>query len=206
MIRAMFFVFALLIASPSIAIEPPSLDYGKMPAGSYKLDRTHANVIFKISHLGYSDYIGRFNGIEGMLDFNSDDITKSKISVSLDPTTVDVNNKELESKLIGEKYFNAEKFPQITFTSTKITSTGPTTGIIDGDLNFLGVTKPVRLQAKFNGGGNNPFAGVPQLGFSANASLKRSEWGMTELVPAVGDKVDLIIEVEFHYQDKKTTN
>ncbi len=208
MIRIFSFVFLLLFATSAGAVEAEalSLDYKKAQSGNYKLDPSHTNVIFKISHLGYSQYIGRFNDIQGTLNFDSNNIANSDLTVSIDPDSVDVNHRKLEGELKGAKYFNTETFPDITFIATSIKPTGPTTGIITGDLNFHGVTRPVQLQAKFNGGGKFPFTGTPVLGFSATTTIKRSDFGVTESIPLVGDEVALEIQTEFHYEDTKTMN
>ncbi|TAH35911.1 MAG: polyisoprenoid-binding protein [Alphaproteobacteria bacterium] len=212
MIRILTFVLVLLSAGIAHAADAmpefkqPSLNYKTMQSGTYRLDPSHTNVIFKISHLGFSQYIGRFNDIKGTLSFDANNITNSDLSVSIDPDSVDVNHRVLEGELKGEKYFNTSSFPDITFEATSVKQTGPTTGIITGDLNFHGVTKPIQLQAKFNGGGKFPFTGTPVLGFAATTTIKRSDFGMTEGIPLVGDEVAIEIQTEFHYEDAKTMN
>jgi len=110
---------ALLMASPALAAEPVA----KLPpeaAGNYVLDKSHANIIFKLSHLGFSDYIGRFNNFDAKLTLNTTNIAASVVDVTITPASVDTNNAELEEKLRGEHYFNITQFPEIKFTSTQL--------------------------------------------------------------------------------------
>ena len=97
----------------------------------------------------------------------------------------------------------AEKFENATFKSTKIEKLGVDTGIIHGELTMLGKTKPLKLQTVFNGHGDNPFSKKKTLGFSATTIVKRSEFGMDAYLPAVGDEVELVIQVEFQKQEDK---
>ena len=109
----------------------------------------------------------------------------------------DTNLAELVKKLVGADWFDAAKFPSATFVSTKVEKTSATKGKVTGDLTIHGVTKPVVLDVTFNGAGQNPIAAVPQLGFSATTKIKRSDFGVAQYIPMVGDEVTLTIESEF---------
>jgi polyisoprenoid-binding protein YceI len=175
-----------------------------MPSGVYKLDPTHASLVWKVSHLGLSDYTARFTDFDAELDFNSEDITSSNLSVSVNPASVKTDypnsdEKDFDKKLgYGDDWFNADKFPRITFESKEIAKTGDNTGTVTGHLNFLGVTKPLTLDVEFNGAyESKPFGNVPALGFSATTTIKRSDWGFDTYIPAIGDEVEVMIETEF---------
>jgi polyisoprenoid-binding protein YceI len=175
-----------------------------MPGGLYKLDETHASLIWRVSHLGLSQYTARFTKFDADLMFDGQDVTKSKVRATIDPTSLKTDypypeEKDFDKKLIdGKQWFNVAQFPSITFQSTKIEKTGDTTGKMTGDLTFLGVTKPVTLDVTFNKAlGNHPFQNKPALGFSATGSLKRSDFGMDAYIPNIGDEVEVILEVEF---------
>ncbi len=195
--RILALLVALLISAPAFA-SGPSRQLTADSSGSYTLDKAHASIIFSIKHLGFSDYIGRFNDFDATLNLNGTDPSKSVLSVTIKPGSADVNNAELEEKLDGENYFNIAKFPEATFTSTEIKMTSRTRGTIKGDLTMLGVTKPVTLNVTLNGAGINSYANAYTVGFSATATLKRSDWGMKTLVPQVSDEVQLIISAEFN--------
>ena len=195
-------MFATLATAPAYANDMTA--WKDMPAGVYTVDKTHASLIWKVSHAGLSNYTARFKSYDAEINFDPADITKSTVTAKIDPTTLETDyvataEKDFNKNLITkEEWFNAGKFPEITFKSTKIEVTGENTGKIHGDLTFLGVTKPVTLDAKFNGAyAVQPFSKKPALGFSATGSITRSDFGLSTYVPMIGDKVDIVIEAEF---------
>lgn len=178
--------------------------YKDMPAGVYKLDKGHASLTWKVSHLGLSNYTARFTRFNADLTFNPEKPEDSKVVVTVDPTSIKTDypfadKKDFDKVLVeGKEWFNSKAFPKISFESTKIERTGENTGVMSGNLSFLGVTKPVSLNITFNGAMiKQPFSKKPALGFSAQGILKRSDWGMATYVPNIGDEVELLIEVEF---------
>lgn len=188
---------ALLLALPAQA-DSPARRLTAESTGTYELDKDHAFIVFSIKHLGFSDYIGRFNAFDAQLELNGTDPTKSSLSVTVMPESVDTHNQELEVKLRGPNYFNIAQFEKATFVSRQITMSSRNRGTITGDLTMLGITKPVTLDVTLNGAGHNSYANVYDVGFSATATIKRSDWGMTTLIPQVSDEVKLIISAEFH--------
>ena len=207
-------IFAVALAVFGLISAPVTAQdmnpYSELPAGVYNLDKNHASLIWKVSHAGLADYTARFKSFDADITFDPTDITKSTVTATIDPTSLETDydiaandgkdfNKELST---GEQWLNAGKFPQITFTSTKIESTGDNTGKIHGDLTFLGVTKPVVLDAVLNGAYlAQPFNQKPTLGVSATTTIKRSDWGFSTYVPTIGDEVTIIIEGEFNKND-----
>ncbi len=187
-----------LTSACALAFDAPSTSLAKAPSGTYEIDPTHTNVLFGINHMGFSQYYGRFNTISGKLNFDAKAPEKSKIDVKIDIASIDTNNQKLEAELIGEQWFDAAKFPSATFTSTKIEKLTDTTGKVTGDFTLHGITKPVVLDVTFNGAGQNPFMKSDELGFSAKGTIKRSEFGISQYIPMVGDDVALTIETELH--------
>lgn len=181
--------------------QPPSLpgtkDFSKITSGEYTLDKSHANVVFKINHLGFSNYIGRFNHFDAKLNFDAAAPEKSKLDVTIDVNSIDTNHEKLETDLKTEKFFNTAKFPTATFKSTTVTRSGDK-GTVIGDFTMMGVTKPVTLNVAFHGAGVGPFSKKETLGFHATTTIKRSDWGLNALVPMISDEVQLEIEVEFN--------
>lgn len=174
------------------------------PAGVYGLDLTHASLTWRVMHLGLARYTARFAKFDSTLEIDPAKPEAAKLTVTIDPTSIRTDypnaaTKDFDKALATEeRWFNAGKFPTITFASTKIERTGERTAKVTGDLNFLGVTKPTTLDVTFNGGmASHPFAKVGAIGFSATGKLKRSDFGMTALLPGIGDEVDLQIEVEY---------
>ncbi|MBV6633343.1 MAG: YceI family protein [Alphaproteobacteria bacterium] len=175
-----------------------------VPSGTYVLDPTHASIIWKVSHLGLSDYTARFNRFDATVDFNVEDPAASSVQVSIDPTSVDTDYPNAETKDFNAKlayqadFFDADQFPAITFTSTGIEVTGDRTAIIRGNLEFLGVSKEIALDTTMNGFlENHPFANIPAIGFSGTTTIDRTEWGMGWGQGAVGNEVEILIEAEF---------
>ena len=190
-----------ILATSAYAV---SEKYQDMPAGLYRLDKTHASLTWKVSHLGLSNYTARFTRFDAEIDFKPQAPENSRVMVTIDPTSIETDypypeKKDFDKKLVQKaEWFNATKFPEIKFTSTAIEMTGENTAIMTGDLTFLGVTKPLSFSVTFNGAmKKQPFSKKPTLGFSATGSLKRSEWGMATYVPNIGDGVMLLIEAEF---------
>lgn len=185
-------------ASVASVVYPVNTEAGRIKQGEYTLDPTHANVIFSLSHLGFSTYYGRFNDISGSLDFNDADPEASRLFISIEANSVDTNNATLEAMLKAENMFNAEAHPSITFVSTAIETTGENTGIVTGDLTIAGTTMPLSLTVTFVGSGTNPVSGTKTVGFNATGTLVRSAFGLKEWLPIVGDDVTLQIEAEFN--------
>src|SRR6185369_2506958 len=115
--------------------------------------------------------------------------------VTLNPASVDTHNAKLEGEI--RDWFKVTQFPTVTFKSTKITRTGPSTGEIEGDLTMLGQTHPLKLAATFQGASTHMMKKTPVFGISAVGTLKRSTWGVSYGIPMVGDDVELQIDAEF---------
>ena len=172
-------------------------------AGTYKLDPTHASLTWKVNHLGLSFYTARFTRFDATLEIDPDKPTGAALAVTVDPRSLRTDypfadKKDFDKILIeSPDFFDANKHPEITFVSTRVEQVGETTAKVTGDLTLLGVTKPVTMDVTLNGQKLHPFAKKPAMGFSGEAKLKRSDFGMTHLIGGVGDEVRLIIEAEF---------
>ena len=184
----------------------PGTSLEGVKSGAYSIDNSHTNVLFSLSHMGFSHYYGRFNTIEGTLNFDAKAPEKSKLDVKIDIASVDTNNHKLEEELRGPNWFDAGKFPKATFTSTKVEKISDTKGKVTGDLTIHGITKPVVLDVTLNGAGQNPMMAVPELGFSATTQIKRSDFGIAQYIPMVGDDVTLTIESELHLPAETKTD
>ncbi|MDJ0938751.1 MAG: YceI family protein [Woeseiaceae bacterium] len=173
-------------------------DFSATPSGTYALDDTHGYVLFSYSHFGFSNPNVGFNRFDTTLDLDSDNPENSTISVTIDAASIDSRVEEFNGHLNGENYFDTANHPEITFTSTSVSATGDNTFDVTGDLTIKGTTKPVTLAATINKAAKHPFKGMPTVGVSATGTLLRSEWGLGNYAPAVGDEVTLHIEVELN--------
>lgn len=166
-------------------------------AGEYGVETHHTTVTWQVSHFGMSAYTGRFDGVQGRLQFDPKKPEASSIKISIDPKTVATGFVPMDQQLQGEKFFNVAAFPQITFASTKLVKTSARTGKMTGDLTFMGVTRSVTLDVIWNGARKHPVMVGPWLGFSATGVIRRSDFGLKNLLPMVGDDVTLSIQAEF---------
>lgn len=166
--------------------------------GQYQLDPSHTSVLFKVSHLNLSTYIGRFNQMDASLDFDPDKLTQTNLQATVSTSSVDVNNKSLEDSLRGDTWFDSERFPQATFKTISVEALEKANEFLfNAEMTLKGITKPIQFKATFHGGANNLLTGYYTIGFSATGSIKRSEFGIDEYIPMVGDNVDIEIYAEF---------
>lgn len=164
-------------------------------AASYEIDPAHTYPNFTVSHLGFSTMHGRFGKTKGTLEMDIDKGTGS-VNIVIDTASINTGFKKRDDHLRSPDFFNAVEFPEITFKSTKATFTGKTKAKIDGKLTIKGVTKPVSLNVTHIKCGPHPFNKKQVCGFDANASIKRSDFGIKYGLPGIGDFVKLNFEVE----------
>lgn len=172
----------------------------ELPSGEYIMDKTHGYVVFSYDHLGFSKPILRFDDIDAVLTLDSTDPTQSKVSVKIDPASINSGVARFDEHLVGEDFFNVAKFPTITFESSDLSQLSSSKGTLTGNLTMKGITKPVTLNVTLNKAGENFRSGNPQAGFSAKGTLNRSDFDLGAYVPNVSDAVELIIEAEFGKQ------
>ena len=178
----------------------------QVPAGDYKLDPTHASLDFKVNHLGFSHYTARFTDFDAKLKFDPAHPETSSVEATIDPKSLTLPRPPagFKDELTGKAWLDTAQYPAITFRSTKVEVSGANTARITGDLTLHGVTRPVVLEATFNGGYvGHPMDPHARIGFSAHGVFKRSEFGIGYGVPAPGstmgvsDEVEVQIEAEF---------
>ena len=173
-------------------------EIASLRSGAYVLDPDHASINFKINHLGFSTYVGRFNEFNASLDFDPENIGNASLEVIIEVGSLDVNNPEFAEDLKGSGWFDVENFPQAIYRTNSCTETGETTFVCQGDLTLHGVTAPMALDVTFNGGGRNFLTRKYTLGFAAYATFQRSVFGVDQFVNfGVGDDIQLEIHVEF---------
>lgn len=165
-------------------------------AGTYQIDVPHTQTFFSVNHMGFSNSTGFFRVKEGTLVFDDADWSKSKVDVTLDIASLQFGDKTWNEHVSDAKFFNVAKFPTARFVSEKVEKIDATTGKATGTLTLLGVSKPVTLNFTKNKVDKNPMSNKPYAGFSATATIKRSDWGMTAYLPNIGDEVKLRIELE----------
>lgn len=185
---------------------PPAPVKTEAPAGVYALDPAHADLSFKVNHIGFSNYTARFTRFDAKLVLDPADPTRTTVEATVDPRSLALPSPPagFTQALLGPDWLDAGKYPQITFRSTSVELTGADTARIHGDLTLHGQTKPIVLEAKFNGGyAGNSFDPHARIGFSAHGAFKRSDFGVSYGLPppnstmGVGDEVTVALEAEF---------
>ncbi len=165
-------------------------------ADSYIFDPHHTSVVWTANHFGFSNPSGKFSEVEGDLMLDEKNPAQSKVNVSVKMVNIFTGYSNFDNHLKGADFFNIEKFTTATFVSKKVTITGKNTAKVVGDLTLLGVTKPVTLNTKLNKIAVSPITQKRTAGFTANAVIKRSDFGLNYAIPSVGDIVKLVIEAE----------
>lgn len=183
---------ALMASSAAFASAP------KIESGSYSVDPMHSKVGFEVGHLVIASVEGRFDQVGGTIEMGKK-IEDTKINAKIDVKSVSTGNVDRDKHLLGPDFFDAQKFPEMTFVSKKVTGS-PSALKVAGELTLHGVTKPVTLEGKYLGNvvdmyGNNKVA------FVAKGKINRKDFGLTwtkavEAGPVVGDEVSIDLKVE----------
>ncbi|WAU77843.1 YceI family protein [Acinetobacter sp. TR3] len=162
----------------------------------YKIDPTHTATVFSWNHFGFSTPSANFTDIQGTIKVDNAKPANSSVEVTIPLSSVNTNVVALDKEFQEEAWFNAAKYPNITFKSTKVETKDKKHFKITGNLTVKGVTKPVVLDAILNKQGEHPMAKVPAIGFNATTSFNRSAFGIGNYVPNVGDKITVNITTE----------
>lgn len=179
-----------------------------VPAGDYKLDKAHSTLIFRLSHMGFSKYTARFRRFDAQLRFDPRNLTATQLTATIDARSIETDYPDsaydFNGELQGEPFLNAGQFPEIAFRTTRVEDLGNHALRVHGELTLRGVTRPIVLEATYNGGYvSHPMDPNARIGFSAQGVLRRSEFGISGGIPAagtnlgVGDQVAVVIESEF---------
>lgn len=163
---------------------------------TYRIDPNHTVVLATWNHFGYSNPSANFGGANGTIVYDAAAPEKSSVEVVLPMSGLDTFVPKLDEHLKTADFFDAEKYPQATFRSTGVKSLGDGRLEVTGTLDLHGVQAPVVLEAKLNkaaaGEGDRP----AKIGFDATATVKRSVFGISRLVPMIGDDIALRITTE----------
>lgn len=199
-----FFILSLIVNLSSCAsvltplITPKvKTEISSLKPGQYRLDKSHATVLFKVQHLGLSTYVGRFNDFDATLEFDPKNIEAASLNAIIEMGSVDINDQDLKQTLMGGAWFNQKNYPQAIFTSKSVSAVNENTFEFTGELDWRGVQKPIVMTAVFHGGANNILTGKYTLGFSATGRFNRSDFGMSDYIPLVGDEISIEAYAEF---------
>ena len=182
-------MLALAVASQPLAVQ----------ADNYAVDPSHTSVIFGISHMGLSYTYGRFNKVAGTYVLDEANPAASSFQMTIQTASIDTNDTTRDGHLSGPDFFNAKEFPEIVFQSTEVKAEkndkGETIYQVAGDLTIHGVTRKVTLPLRLLKVGPG-MQGEMRSGFLCETRLARSEFGMTNMIPTIGDDVAVTISFE----------
>ena len=169
---------------------------------TYTIDPTHSTAGFKVRHLMVANVKGEFSGVTGTVVYDAENPANSKVEAKIDATTVHTRDEQRDGHLKSADFFDVEKYPTITFVSTKVEKTGDSEAKVTGDLTIHGVTKEVVLDVE----GPAPEAKDPwgntRSGASATTKINRTDFGLVWNAALetggvlVGEQVSLTLEVE----------
>jgi len=182
---------------------PGQMDTSRVQAGTYKTDKSHSLVGWRLNHFGFNDYFGIFGDVDATLTIDPTNLSAAQVEAHI-PINPVVASQALRDHMLRDgkdggkpDFFGSSQAPA-HFVSTSVTPNG-NSARIDGNLTLNGVTKPVTIEAEFTGAGNS-MRGVPTVGFEGTATIKRSEFGLATAVPLVSDEVELDITIAFEKQ------
>ena len=186
--------------TPPAATAPVATDPAVAPvqaqSGTYTLDPMHTIVLAQWNHMGFSNPSLNFANGTGQLVYDAANPSASSVQVTFPLSDITSFTPDFDTHLGGADFFDSAKFPEASFKSTAVTSTGTNTFTVAGDLTIKGITKPVSLDVTLNGAGPHPVTKAPSIGFDATGTVKRSDWGLDYAAPAVSDEVKLRITTE----------
>lgn len=166
----------------------------------WQIDPSHTAVVFEVEHFGYSEVTGVFPTVEATIDnFDPEDLDTAKFSVTLDATAITTFWGPRDEHIKSPDFLDVAKFPEITFVSTAVKTTGDGTADVTGDLTIKDVTKPVTFKATVNKIGESPvMPGTQVAGFTLTGEIDRTEFGVDTYAPAVGAVMPVTINVELN--------
>ena len=168
-----------------------------IPSGTYAVDKSHTYVVFSYLHQNLSYPLLRMTDIDGELELDSIAMENSKASIAIAVNSIRTNLDYFDDELASRKFFHADKYPHITFSTHSYRPLNDSLGELTGYVTIRDVTRPITLTVTINGAMEHPMMNMPVIGFSATASLNRSDFDLDRFVPMVADEVEITIESEF---------
>jgi polyisoprenoid-binding protein YceI len=159
------------------------------------VDPQHTFPVFEVSHYGFSLQRGRFNRVSGTIVLDPA-ASRGSIDIAIDATSLDMGLADWDEKMKSAEFFATARHPRIAFHADTLIFDGERPVRADGTLTLLGIGKPVSIAIDKFHCGQNRFSGKSQCGADATALIRRSDFGMTSLLPGVGDEVRILISVE----------
>jgi polyisoprenoid-binding protein YceI len=165
-------------------------------ADSYQIDGAHTAAVFKISHLGFSNTWGRFNGVSGSVVWDDANLEGSSVAVTIATASVDTGVAKKDEHLRSGDFFSVKEFPEMTFVSKSIAAKGDNLYDVTGDFTLHGVTKTITIPVTKMKEDADPMGKGRRIGFDTEFTIVRSEFGVSYGTPNIGDEVTIIFSTE----------
>lgn len=162
---------------------------------TFKIDPVHSFVTFKVRHMNVSNAYGEFKDLKGSLVYDKDNVANSKFEVEIDANSLDTKNPKRDQHSKSPDFLNVKQFPTITYKSDSVKKLSDDEFEMTGQLTLHGVTKPLTSKLKKLGEATDP-KGVHRIGGESTFTIKRSDFGMTGMMNALGDDITVTIAVE----------
>lgn len=165
---------------------------------NYKIDPVHSSVVFKVSHLGFSNIYGMFSNVSGSFVVDKDKPSNNKIDLVIQADSIETFNEDRDKHLKGPDFFNVKQYPEITFKTTQVEKLKNGLLKVTGSLNMHGKTKTVTFDLSPNRSGKD-LKGVERTGADATFSLKRSDFGIDYMLKgenSIGDDIQVMVSIE----------
>ncbi len=172
-----------------------------MAAKPWQIDRAHSDIFFTVRHMVISKVRGRFQKWEGTFLYDPENPASSRVDITIDAASIDTNEPKRDAHLRSADFLNAEKHPNLTFKSTRVTPKGSDKYLLAGDLTIRDITKPVTIEVEHLGQAKDPW-GQQKVLFSGKVTIEREAFGATwnQALEAggvlVGKNVDIDIEIQ----------
>jgi len=162
----------------------------------YRFDPPHTQIFFSADHQKFSHPVGRLKVKDGWFQFDDRDFSTAKVDVEIDMKSADIGDDKWSETIRGGQLLDADKYPTARYTSKSVEKNGDNRGVIHGDLTLHGVTKPVDVEFTLNRVGNDPYRFKQKAGFSAKATIKRADFGISRYTDVIGENIELRFEIE----------
>jgi polyisoprenoid-binding protein YceI len=168
-----------------------------IPSGTYAVDPTHSAVTFSYLHQDLSYPLLRATIVDGELELDVNAMENSRADIAIRADSIRTNTSYFDEELASPKFFNAGKYPHITFTTERYEPISDLLGKLQGQVTIRGITKPLTLDVTINGAKEHPMSGKAVIGVSASGYVNRSDFDLDRFIPVVADRVEIAIEAEF---------
>jgi polyisoprenoid-binding protein YceI len=190
----------LVAAAPSPALPAAPLaataDAEAVDVGTWQVDGVHSSIVFRILHMGVSNFYGSFKDMSGKIVVDESDVANSSIEFTVMADSIETRNAKRDQHAMSPDFLNAKEFPEAVFKSTKVTAAGEGKWSVEGELTLHGVTKPISVTAEKTGEAEGRGGRGRVAGFECHFEIKRSEFGMDNMLGMLSDEVGVIVSLE----------